>query len=174
VAPNAPTQDLINAYELGDKRKAASLAVAPDGTPYILKFKDPGVKVGNDANVDFPVLRYADVLLMLAEATGESAQSYALINQVRNRAGLKDISAATPGTFMDKLMHERQVELAFECQRWHDILRLGDAKAVSLMNAHLTREYPGQNFQIDSHDLLNPIPVSEMQTNAKMEQNPGY
>lgn len=174
VAPNTPTTDLINAYEPGDKRKAASIGIAPDGTPYILKFRDPNVKIGNDANVDFPVLRYADVLLMLAEATGESDEAYGLINQVRVRAGLKDIDASTPGTFQEKLMHERQVELAFECQRFHDILRLGSDKAVKLMNAHLSREYPGQHFVIDANDLLNPIPVSEMQSNDKMEQNAGY
>src|SRR5699024_1752958 len=174
VAPNTPTQDLIDAYEPGDERKAASIAYTPDGRPYIAKFKDPGVSTGNDANIDFPVLRYADVLLMLAEAMGESTQAYHLIDSVRNRAGLPSIDGSTPGTFMEKLMHERQVELAFECQRWHDILRMGASKAVNLMNAHLASEYPNQDFQIDQHDLLNPMPVSEMQSNSKMEPNPGY
>ncbi len=174
VAPNTPTQDLLDAFESGDKRKAASISLTQSGRPYIAKFKDPGVSTGNDANVDFPVLRYADVLLMLAEAMGENPQSYHLINLVRNRAGLSNIDASTPGSFIEKLMHERQVELAFECQRWHDILRLGTTKAVNLMNAHLASEYPNQHFEIDQHDLLNPMPVSEMQSNSAMEDNPGY
>jgi hypothetical protein len=174
VSPNTPTQDLINAYESGDKRFAVSIAYDPTGRPYILKFKDPGVSVGNDASNDFPVLRYADAMLMLAEALGETAESYTLINQVRARAGLASIDVSTPGTFMAKLMHERQVELAFECQRWHDILRLGNTQAVALMNSHLAREYPTDNFHIDEHNLLAPLPITEGSTNTLIVQNPGY
>lgn len=174
TSPNTPTQDLINAYEAGDTRRAASIATDPTGRPYIIKFRDPGVKTGNDANNNFPVLRYADALLMLAEALGESAESYGLINQVRARAGLAAISAATPGTFIDKLMHERQVELAFECQRWFDLLRLDQAKAISIINANLAKEFPTESLVIDAHDLLAPLPNTEGQTNTLVKQNPGY
>jgi hypothetical protein len=174
TSPNTPTQDLINSYEPGDLRLAASIAYDPDGRAYILKFKDPGVKVGNDASNDFPILRYADAMLMLAEGLGESSEAYDLINQVRHRAGLGDISAATPGAFIDKLMHERQVELAFECQRWHDILRLGTTKALAIMNANLADEFPGLGIVIDAHDLLAPLSIDEGQTNTLVVQNPGY
>jgi hypothetical protein len=174
TSPNTPTKDLIEAYEPGDARYAASIAFDGSGQPYILKFKDPGVQVGNDASTDFPVLRYADALLMLAEALGESNESYGYINQVRERAGLGDISAATPGTFIDKIMHERQVEFAFECQRWHDLLRLPQAEALAIMNANLAREFPGQNIVIDAHNLLAPLPNTEGQTNNLVTQNPGY
>jgi len=130
--------------------------------------------VGNDANNNFPVIRYADALLLLAEALGESPEAYGLINEVRARAHLGPISAATPGTFIDKVMHERQVELAFECQRWHDLLRLDQAETLSIMNAHLAREFPGNNISIDAHNLLAPLPDTEIQTNALATQNPGY
>jgi starch-binding outer membrane protein, SusD/RagB family len=174
VAPNTPTQDLIKAYEPGDTRLNASIGYDPSGRPYILKFKDPGVAVGNDAHNDFPVLRYADALLMLAEALGESTEAYGYINKVRERAHLGDISSSTPGTFIDKIMHERQVEFAFECQRWHDLLRMGQAKAISIMNANLLHEFPAGNIKIDAHDLLAPLPITEGQTNSLLVQNPGY
>jgi len=119
-------------------------------------------------------LRFADAKLLLAEALGESTEAYDLINDVRDRAGLGPISGATPGTFIQKVMHERQVELAFECHRWHDILRMGEAPAIALMNAHLAREFPANNISIDAHNLLAPIPNTETQTNTLMKQNPGY
>ncbi|HVY74869.1 MAG TPA: RagB/SusD family nutrient uptake outer membrane protein [Puia sp.] len=174
TSPNTPTKDLINAYEPGDKRLAASIAYDPDNIPYILKFKDPGVAVGNDANTDFPILRYSDALLLLAEALGESSEAYDLINQVRTRAGLGAISSATPGTFIEKVMHERQVEFAFECQRWHDLLRMGSSAAISIMNANLAHEFPTENISIDAHNLVAPIPNTEIQTNTLATQNPGY
>jgi hypothetical protein len=174
VAPNTPNQDLIDAYEAGDTRLAASIGIDPDNRPYILKFKDPGVVVGNDASNDFPVLRYADALLLLAEALGESPEAYSLINEVRDRANLGPIDASTPGTFMDKLMHERRVELAFECQRWHDLLRLPQAETINIMNANLAAVFPGQNISIDAHSLLAPLPNTELGSNKLATQNPGY
>ena len=174
TSPNTPTQDLINAYEAGDTRLAASIGYDPNNQPYIKKFKDPGVAVGNDANTDFPILRYADAKLLLAEALGETQEAYDQINDVRHRAGLGPISSATPGTFTQKLMHERQVELAFECHRWHDLLRMGQASAISIMNANLAHEFPAGNISIDAHNLLAPVPNTELQTNALVKQNPGY
>jgi len=174
TSPNTPTQDLIDAYEAGDTRLAASIAYDAGGRPYIKKFKDPGVAVGNDANTDFPILRYADAKLLLAEALGESTEAYDQINDVRRRAGLGPISSATPGTFIEKLMHERQVELAFECHRWHDLLRMGQSAAISIMNTNLAHEFPGNNISIDAHNLLAPIPNTELQTNTLAKQNPGY
>ena len=174
VAPNTPNQDLINEYEPNDTRLAASIGFDPTNRPYILKFKDPGVVVGNDANNDFPVLRYADAILLLAEALGESPEAYDLINEVRARAHLGTIDGTTPGTFIDKLMHERRVELAFECHRWHDLLRLPQAETISIMNANLAKVFPGQNITIDAHNLLAPLPNTELGSNKLATQNPGY
>lgn len=174
VSPNTPTLDLINAYEDGDLRKTASIDFTANGKPFIIKFRDPSVSVGNDADTNFPVIRYADILLMLAEAKGESQEAYNLINKVRNRAGLPNISSSSPGSFSDKVMHERQVELAFEMHRMHDIQRMETQKAIELMNNHLKREYPNSDFSFDEHDLLNPIPTTEIQSNPKIEQNQGY
>jgi hypothetical protein len=174
VAPNTPNNDLIAEYEPNDTRLAASIAIDPNNRPYILKFKDPGVVVGNDAHNDFPVLRYADAMLLLAEALGESTEAYNLINAVRARAGLGPISAATTGAFIDKVMHERRVELAFEAHRWHDLLRLSQAETISIMNANLAAVFPGLGITMDAHNLIAPLPNTELQTNKLAVQNPGY
>ncbi|MFQ5603528.1 MAG: RagB/SusD family nutrient uptake outer membrane protein [bacterium] len=170
---NRPTLDMIAAYETNDLRFLASmdtsyvdLSGTTNSARYVKKYLS--VPFGdNDADNNFIVFRYADVLLMLAEAIGEGAEAYGLINQLRSRAGLADIDASTPGTFEDKLLHERRVELAFENHRWYDLLRFG--KALEVMQAHMAAEgfpQPGVN------DLLFPIPQREV--DLGLQQNPGY
>jgi hypothetical protein len=115
-----------------------------------------------DAENNFIVFRYADVLLMLAEALGEGPEAYELINQVRRRAGLPDIGPNTPGTFEEKLLRERRVELAFENHRWFDLLRFG--KAIEIMQAKGYR--PKQCF---------PIPQREIDVSrGALQQNPEH
>lgn len=168
-----PTADLVNAYEPGDERKAASLAIDLGGLPYIIKYLDLAT-ASSGARNNFPVLRYADILLLLAEAKGESDEAYGLINQVRERAGLDDIDAATPGTFIDKIQHERRVELAFEGQRWHDLLRLPPDQTISIMSTQLTAQF-GRPIQLTTKNLLYAIPIAEIETsNGVITQNPGY
>jgi hypothetical protein len=131
---NRPTAALQNSYEVNDKRFEISM-----GTSYINASNDVIVAnyikkysgnppVENDSDINFVVFRYADVLLMLAEAIGESTESYGYINQVRNRAGLPNINSLSSGTFAEKLLQERRVELAFENHRWADLKRFGVAK----------------------------------------------
>lgn len=168
-----PTQDLLNAYEPDDKRKNASIAIDGTGLPYIIKYLDLQT-ASSGARNDFPVLRYADILLALAEAMGESTEAYGLINQVRTRAGLPDINAATPGTFIDKVMHERRVELAFEDHRWHDLLRLPADQTIAIMSAQLTTQF-GRPIQLTAKNLLYAIPIAEIQTSGgAITQNEGY
>jgi starch-binding outer membrane protein, SusD/RagB family len=133
---NRPTDALINSFESGDERFEASIGtsyVNEEGETvqanYVRKYEsDPSSE--NDADNNFIVFRYADVLLMLAEAIGESSESYALINEVRERAGLTGIDETTPGTFQEKLLAERQRELAFENHRWADLRRFGFEQQV--------------------------------------------
>lgn len=165
---NIATDDLVNAYEPGDVRKDLTMASDPNGVHYTIKFNDPNMAVEFNSGKNFPILRYADVLLMLAEAIGESDEAYGLINQIRARAQLGPIDATTPGTFEEKLLHERRVELAFENHRWHDLLRFG--MAIEVMNAHLAP----MGIVISENDLLMPIPQTAMVTNPRLEQNPGY
>jgi starch-binding outer membrane protein, SusD/RagB family len=159
---NRPTASMEQAYEPGDKRSPISmnrLNGPLNADRFILKFGTTNPYNENDADYNFVVLRYADVLLMLAEALGESDEAYSLINQVRSRAGLAPISATTPGTFANKLLHERRVEFAFENHRWPDLLRFG--KATEVMQAH--QKTPR---------LLFLIPQRELDINDKFKQNP--
>lgn len=168
---NRPTLDMLRAYEPGDDRLLKSMDTSyvttqgnlvtssKNDTRFITKYGKENSFNENDASYNFVVLRYADVLLMLAEALGESPEAYGYINQVRTRAKLKPIDAATPGTFADKLLHERRVELAFENHRWADLLRFG--KAQEALKAQ------GKN----NIRPLYLIPQRELDINSSYKQN---
>lgn len=138
-----------------------------DTTVWVGKWESTPFGPG-DADNNFPVFRYADVLLMLAEAVGETGEGYDLINQVRARAGVTPISAATPGTFEEKLLYERRLEFITEGKRWADLLRFGVAPSVMasfdpLVAAGLS--------QADIR-VLYPIPQRELDVAPGMVQNP--
>ncbi|MET6991659.1 RagB/SusD family nutrient uptake outer membrane protein [Sediminicola arcticus] len=130
---NRPTVEMENSYVTGDLRFPSSMGTSYVNATgetvlanYVRKYEsDPPTE--NDSDINFVVFRYSDVLLMLAEAIGESNEAYDLINQVRDRAGLDPIDATMPGTFSEKLLEERQLELAFENHRWADLKRFGVA-----------------------------------------------
>ena len=170
---NRPTIDVSRAYETSDLRYKVSmdtLYVLNGDTTYqrhVKKYESNPFS-NFDADNNFIVFRYADILLMAAEALGEGAQAYSYINQIRTRAGLSDISASTPGSFEDKLLQERRVELAFENHRWYDLLRFGTA--VSTMNAQFAQQ--GFSITINENNLLFPIPQREI--DLGLTQNPGY
>lgn len=183
--PCNPTQDVLDIYEDGDLRASSSFALYDNNgsmEPYISKYIDIAA-AANGSNINLVMLRYADVLLMKAEADGENAASYELINQVRRRAFGKDpsiadfiidISAASSGTFSEKVMLERRREFLFENHRWFDLKRLPPSEALSIINAHLTSEY-GDAPTMDAHSLIYPIPQSEIDiSDGLVTQNPGY
>jgi hypothetical protein len=166
---NRPTQALINSFDSEDERFGASIGTSyinEQGEETLADFvrkyeSDPSTE--NDSDINFIVFRYADVLLMLAEAIGESNESYQLINDVRERAGLPEIGSSTPGTFNEKILEERQLELAFENHRWADLKRFNSEKEVfevaePLVNPAVVRE-------------LFFIPQREMDINPNFVQN---
>ena len=115
------------------------------------------------------IIRYADVLLTLAEAAvgasgGSSIEAFTVdaFNQVRTRAGLAPVQSITA----DDVLQERRVELAFEQQRWFDLLRLPQEQTLGIMRSHGKR--------LGADDLLFPIPAVELQINPNLTQNPGY
>lgn len=132
---NIPTPDLINAYEDGDKRKAASIAnVELNGRsyPYIKKYIQPHAQSGI-TGVNWPVYRYAEVVLLYAEVlneAGKTPDAAKFLNQVRTRAGLADTKAASQVDLRNAIIAERRVELAFENKRWLDLVRTGMAQSV--------------------------------------------
>lgn len=128
---NIPTPDIIAAYEPGDERKDASIAyITLSGSlrdnkeyPYIKKFAKTHALHGNHGT-NWPIYRYSEVLLFLAEAMNEQGKDgSAYLNQVRNRAGLGDAA----GDMREAIYNERRVELAFENKRWFDLVRTGRA-----------------------------------------------
>ena len=206
---NTPTQDIINAYEAGDTRKDASIAVAEGtynssniftfsanksiigyapaagkvGVPYIKKYLNPHTNPGN-TNDDWPIYRYADALLLLAEAKneqGKGAEALIPLNRVRARAfgdATHNITVTDPNSLRDIIAHERRVELAFENHRWHDLVRTG--KAIEVMTAYgikAKQQYSylsPASFNITPSRLLYPIPQSERDLNIDLSQNDGY
>jgi len=175
-----PTRDVADAYEPGDTRRRASIG---DSVRLIngrfarelhgLKFVDFTTGVGGDGGVNFTALRYADVLLMYAEALNESNQTAAalpFINQVRSRAGIPVLTGLSKAELTLALEKERRVEFLLEGHRWFDLLRTG--RALEVMNAYFRRE--GLRFTMAAHEVLMPIPLREIDINPKLGQNPGY
>lgn len=132
---NIPTPDVIAAYEDGDLRKDASVGMlTAHGVtyPYIKKYCHAHELTGNTDD-NWPVYRYAEVLLYLAEAANEQnhlSEAAAYLNQVRNRAGLANSTASTQEQMRIAIMNERRVELAFENKRWLDLVHYGVAEEV--------------------------------------------
>ncbi|MFC4210245.1 RagB/SusD family nutrient uptake outer membrane protein [Pedobacter lithocola] len=134
---NLPTPDIIAAYEPGDKRKDASIGfLTASGVtyPYIKKYAHAHANT-NNTNDNWPVYRYAEVLLFLAEAANEQnrpGEALTYLNQVRAnpRTGLAPSVAAGQTAVRDAILAERRIELAFENKRWLDLVRTGKADEV--------------------------------------------
>lgn len=137
---NIPTPDLIEAYETGDKRKDATIGTITLGGalhanktfPYIKKYAKPHA-LHNNHGMNWPIYRYSEVLLFMAEALVEQnklAEAATFLNQVRTRAGLANTTAATQAALRDAVYRERRVELAFESKRLHDLVRTGRLETV--------------------------------------------
>jgi uncharacterized glyoxalase superfamily protein PhnB len=146
-------------------------------TPYFNKFVDYSLTpltVQAQSGVNYPVLRYADVLLMYAEAANEingapTAAAYNAINQVRERAHIADL---TPGlsqsAFRDSVFLERRKEFIQEGHRWFDLVRQGGTVLLDALH-----KIPAKSAA-SSKNTLFPIPLVEIQLNPKLTQNPGY
>lgn len=120
-------------------------------------------------------IRYADVLLMYAEAlnaTGKTTQAYAYVDQVRRRAGLPTLTAARPGLtqdqFLAQLKHERVTELSGEGHRWNDLARWGD------LGPQLASRDPAFSTFVKGKSELLPIPQLDRDLNPNLIQNPNY
>lgn len=191
---NQPTQEFVNAYEPGDLRKDATVLYEGgpkfDGKDYKKSYSTTGYNLRkflvpksiaatfDNSPLNFPVLRYADVLLMKAEALNELGRSAdaqlpasdanATLNKVRARAGLADVTGLTKAALKEKILHERRMELAFEGQRWFDLVRVDNGQyGLSFLRSI------GKTNATEKH-LLLPIPQQERDVNPNLTQNPGY
>lgn len=184
---NQPTEEFVNQYEQGDKRKDLTVFYAGcpdfDGKAYKSSFSNTGYNVRkflvsktvspeyNTSAANFVVYRYADILLKKAEALNEMGhpdQAAAPLNIVRKRAGLAAVSDLTQEAMREKIIHERRMELAFEGHRWFDMIRVNNGEyAIQYLKSI------GKS-NVNKNRLLFPIPQTEMDANTLMTQNPGY
>lgn len=155
---------------------------------YITKFRDLQAGESGYGGNDWIILRYADVILMLAEvneALNQDKEAINYLNMVRTRAGLPDYETSKSNpTYNSKfptlklaILHERRSELAFENQRWYDLLRFfTPEELVTYMHAKDGENYGISNLQnFTETDIYYPIPYDEWKLNPEgMYQNPGY
>jgi hypothetical protein len=200
---NVPTKEMVDSYEPGDKRLPASIAVvegtisgvedftAKDmkspvnytpaagitGTYMIKKYFHPPYSTEFNTPDDWPVFRYSGALLLLSECLvqeNKNALALTYLNQVRQRAGLPALAAAT----VDNVANETRHELAFENHRWTDLIRIGKAIEVSNAKGVRLKALYGwllpTSFNVTPNKLIFPIPAREIQINTQLTQNPGY
>lgn len=190
-----PTQDLFDFYDPDDLRRDANIRYSVVGgvpTAYCNKYISPGVTNSNENGTDYPVLRYADILLMYAECLNEGGDPGAAlpyINKVRQRAfgnNTHDLQMGDPGNtatyvadqaaMRDRIIDERRMELAFEGLRFFDLVRTD--RLVSVMNAYFARYnlmLNGTVIVIGNNNKLFPVPLTQINLNpGKITQNPGY
>lgn len=147
---------------------------------------DGGINNRAHTPINFPLIRYADVLLMLAECyneTGKQDEAVALINQVRQRpsvnlaalnSGPSWLEARSKEQVFERIKQERAVELAGEGHRFHDLRRwkllltLSNKDEYAFTGTRLFTRIIGQR------DYLWPIPSTEIEKNDKLTQNPGW
>lgn len=175
-----PTPEMAATYEVGDLRRAASIGDSVllvsgeyEKELYGLKFVDFTTGVSGDGGINFTALRYADVLLMYAEAlnqNGKQGEATNYLNMVRARAGLGDLSGLDQPALTDALAHERRVELFLEGHRWYDLVRT--EQLIPVMNAYFQRN--NLTFDVQPNNKLMPIPLREIDINPDLGQNPGY
>lgn len=138
---------------------------------------------------NFPLTRYADVLLMHAEAMwrangSPNAEAFEAINQVRRRGyGLPidapsavDLNNANTPDFGQAILDERKWELCYEGHRWHDLVRFGKLiEVVKSIDYSYKSEYPRADLNIQEHHVLYPIPQTQIDvSDGELSQNPGY
>jgi hypothetical protein len=204
VGNNNPTFELMSKFNADpkDSRKTTSFALwyKTPTTPlqYIAKYMDATMTQALQSENDWPVIRFADVVLLYAEVLaqdGNYANAHTEVNKTRIRAGMDPILIpfSSKEVALDSVYNERRKELAFENQRWFDLLRMAKSyndpeKAVNILKQHVfitdwTVLYSKYNPILPPEDrffkrerLLLPIPQAEIDTNneIKIKQNDDY
>ncbi|PWJ57208.1 putative outer membrane starch-binding protein [Dyadobacter jejuensis] len=185
--------DLVNDYESGDARKDFSIKYAESATVkdyFITKYRDNSAAAGTNGygGNDWILIRYADVILMLAEVNmqlGDDVAAIGFLNQVRERAGMPTYEVSIQNAAYKvaypslklAILHERRVELAFENHRWYDLLRnFTTAELVAYFKAKNQADYGiAKLSNFGPKDRYYPIPFDEFKLDpVRMYQNDGY
>ncbi|MGH1517790.1 RagB/SusD family nutrient uptake outer membrane protein [Chryseobacterium sp. JK1] len=178
-----PTQSLYDAYSATDTRRDATIIhrdmtlydgyyVGPNTENKFYNYKAYSSNYRDQASTDVNIryLRYAEVLLIRAEAMNELGQTSLAIpflNQVRNRAHIGDTPASSQGDVRADIWKQRRLELAFEHDRWFDLVRTGQAQAAMAADG-------GKKFIVGKHELF-PLPQDFItEAGGLSQQNPNY
>ena len=189
---NYPTTDLVLSYISSDQRRDAVLKLdyvndqgATIARSYVTKFLSP-VTLNEDGDKDWPIIRFADVVLLYAEIINEMdgcLTALPFINETRTRAGLPELKEREVSNKHEMRMQiekERRVEFAYENQRWFDLVRTN--RVVEVMNVHYQTELFYNSGEdgvqgagpMTTQRALLPIPQKEIDINSFVSQNPGY
>jgi hypothetical protein len=203
VGSTVPTTQFYQSYEAGDLRAkdregffytsyydGGNGVLKPLNAPYVFKHFDivangtAGVAGTTQSDLNWPQIRYADVLLIYAEAQNRSdgtpnAQAYSAVNAIRQRAQLAPLpSGLSQTTFEEAVWRERWHELCYEGVTWFDMVRLRKAYNESTNGFE---NFTGHRFPdnpsliLADKNLLFPLPTAEMRNNPNLvPQNPGY
>ncbi len=177
--PGALDTALVNTFEPGDLRRANWVdSFASSGVTfyYPYKYKISDANGGNGTVTEYlMVLRLAEQYMIRSEAKanlGDSTGAINDLNVIRNRAGLSNYSAAVNGPLLSCIYHERRVELFMEWgHRWFDLKRTNMINSIMGPPGNFTQQKGGTWIPTAA---LFPIPLSEIQLNSNLTQNPGY
>lgn len=186
-------KEFVESYQSGDKRAAEKefyyssytlsqnrMTTVELGGYYIYKHFDTQAHLTTtSSDLNWPILRYAEVLLIHAEAANEvsggSPDAYEAVNKIRKRATLPDLSGMSQQALREAIWKERWYELSFENKTWYDMARLRKAFNVKTKQFE---GFVGHKFSygptLSAKELLFPIPTAEIRNNTKLTQNPGY
>ena len=166
-----PTDEMVASFDPADLRFATTFTKGTDNKFYCNKWVDPTSTTANTSGNNYPLLRYADVVLMFAEAynkvnpPSDGNPAYEAVNKIRARAGLAPLSGLSQDELNNAILNERRLELCFEGHRWFDLVRTGTFLST----------LQGKNYPAGPEDMLMPIPQFEIDLNKNLSpQNPGY
>ncbi len=180
---NTPSQNLLNDFNAsGDEVRRDATIIFAGEKLWDGRQVDPGVENpmynekayssanagAGDTDKNIRYLRLGEVYLIQAEAAnelGNSAAALTALNLVRSRVQLEALPIADQSALRQRIWHERRLELAFEHDRWFDLVRTGQA-ATAMQAA-------GKNFVTGKHELF-PVPEEQLIETPDMEQNPGW
>lgn len=193
-----PNRDFVESYEMGDNRRKSTIIEIDDSGTYEGTILYDGYRIPSKDSIEnffynykayhselrtiepflgnrdnkqknIHILRFAEVLLMQAEASNElnnPGVALSHINRIRSRAGLPEVNAAAGQALREAIWNERRYELAMEHDRFFDIVRQGRAQEVM--------QAAGKSFVAGKHELL-PIPALQIElSGGQLQQNPGY
>lgn len=186
-------EDFVKSYEPNDKRvrekefyytnytlRSDRTKTLELGDYYIYKHFDETANLATTSSaLNWPILRYAEVLLIFAEASNEvngpNEQAYNAVNAIRTRAELPSLANLSKDQLREAIWREKWFELSYENKTWFDMVRIRKAFNVKTRQFE---EFVGHKFVygpvLKERELLFPIPTAEIRNNSNLVQNPGY